>query len=339
MPAGAMWFITIIAILPLLLCGEGQQVQTPHAIVAKDGSGNYTTITDAIILAPNNSVNKYYIIIKQGTYYEYIQIDKWKTNIVLIGEGMENTIISGNKSYGGDGIKTSLTATVGVNGKGFMAQDITFRNNAGRENQQAVALRAEASQLTFYRCRFDGFQDTLYTKKGLQFYRDCEIFGTIDFICGDATVVFQNCLIEARLPLPKQYNTITAQQRKFVNDTTGIVLQNCTLKATQELEKMGNVTAYLGRPWGNFSRTVVIQSYIDHFINPKGWIEFINGSLVQPFYLEYENRGPGAITEGRVKWASVTRDPDVASNFTVRHFIGGDKWIPADVPHYLDLHE
>ncbi|XP_009772730.1 pectinesterase/pectinesterase inhibitor PPE8B-like [Nicotiana sylvestris] len=339
MTSGAMWFIAVIAILPLLLCGEGQRVQTPQAIVAKDGSGNYTTITDAIISAPNNSVNKYNIIIKHGTYYEYIQVDKWKTNIVLIGQGMDNTIISGNKSYGGDGIKTSLTATVGVNGKGFMAQDITFRNNAGRENQQAVALRAEADFLTFYRCRFDGFQDTLYTKEGRQFYRDCEIFGTIDFICGDATAVFQNSLIEARLPLPNQYNTITAQHRELFNLTTGIVLQNCTLKATQELEKMGNVTTYLGRPWGNFSRTVVMHSYIDHFINPRGWVEFITESLLQPFYLEYENRGPGAITDGRVEWASVTRDSEIASKFTVRHFIGGDKWIPADVPYYLDLHE
>ncbi|OIT20777.1 PREDICTED: probable pectinesterase 56 [Nicotiana attenuata] len=323
--SGAMWFIAVIAILSLLLCGEGQRVQTPQAIVAKDGSGNYTTITDAIISAPNNSVNKYCIKIKQRTYYEYIRVDKWKTNIVLIGEGMDYTIISGNKSYGGDGIKKSLTATVGVNGKGFMAQDITFRNDAGRENQQAVALRAEAEYLTFYRCRFDGFQDTLYTKEGRQFYRDCEIFGTIDFICGDATAIFQNCLIEARLPLPKQYNAITTQQREYWNLTTGIVLQNCKLKATQELEKMGNVTTFLGRPWGNFSRTVVMQSYIDHFINPRGWVEFITESLVQPFYLEYENRGPGANTDGRVDWASVTRDPEVALNFTVRHFIGGDK--------------
>ncbi|XP_019232645.1 PREDICTED: pectinesterase/pectinesterase inhibitor PPE8B-like [Nicotiana attenuata] len=171
---------------------------------------------------------------------------------------MDNTVISGNKSYGGDGIKTSLTATVGVNGKGFIAQDITFRNDAGRENQQAVALRAEADYLTFYSY----------------------------FICGDATAVFQNCLIVARLPLPKQYNTITAQQRELGNYSTGIVLQNCTLKATQELEKMG-------------------------------WVEFITESLVQPFYLEYGNRGPGAITEGRMKWTFVTNDPEVVSNFTV----------------------
>lgn len=205
-----------------------------------------------------------------------------------------------------------------------------------------MALRVEADLASFYRCRFDGYQDTLYTKRDKQFYRDCEIYGTIDFICGDAIALFQNCLIEARIPLARQYNTITAQKRDFKEVATGVVLQNCTIMATRDLEKMNNVTIYLGRPWGIFSRTVVMESYIDHFINPRGWIEWIesaNKSIVRrrPYYLEYKNRGPGAITQGRVTWASVTRDPNIASNFTVRHFINGDKWIPANIPHYLDF--
>nr|XP_016480354.1 PREDICTED: pectinesterase/pectinesterase inhibitor PPE8B-like [Nicotiana tabacum] len=284
------WLIVITVWLTVLTCtGESQQ---PRAIVAQDGSGDFTTITAAIFASPNHSVEPYYIKIKNGTYHEYVQIEKWKTNIFLIGEGTENTIITGNKSFGGDGIRTLYTAT-----------------------------------------------DTLYTRAGKQFYRDCEVLGTIDFICGDATAVFQNSIIEVRAPIPGQFNTITAQKREDEQgEATGIVLQNCTIKTIPELEKMGkNVTTYLGRPWGNYSRTVVMQSDIDLLINPNGWIEFTNETLIRPYYMEYMNRGEGANTIGRVKWAIVTNDPKIASNFTVRNFINGDKWIPFTIPYYLDL--
>ncbi|XP_019258317.1 PREDICTED: pectinesterase 2-like [Nicotiana attenuata] len=202
---------------------------------------------------------------------------------------MDKTIISGNKSYGG-GIPTYYSATVGVNGQGFMAQDVTFRNIAGAKMQQAVALRATADLCTFYR---------------------------------------------SRMPLPGQYITITAQQKNGEKEATGFVLQNCTLQlATPDAD---NVTMYLGRPWGDLSSTVIMQSYIDLLINPKGWIEFEGETLVRPFYMEFNNTGSGANTTERVKWAHVTSDPKVASSFTVRNFIQGDKWIPSTVPHYLDL--
>jgi len=103
-----------------------------------------------------------------------------------------------------------------------------------------------------------------------QFYRDCEIYVTIDFICGDAKALFQNCLIKAHIPLAMQYNTIIAQKRAFEKDATRIVLQNCTIKASRDLEKMDNITTYLGRPWGILSRTMIIESYIDHLISPRG---------------------------------------------------------------------
>ncbi|WMV51435.1 hypothetical protein MTR67_044820 [Solanum verrucosum] len=153
----------------------------------------------------------------------------------MIGEGMDTTIITGNRSFV-DGNKTYDTTTVGVLGDGFTAQDLTFRNNAGPIKHQAMALRVEADLVSFYKCRFDGYQDTLYVKKKRQFYRDCEIYGTIDFICGDATALFQNCVIEARTPMPRQYNTITAHKRDFEPFESGIVLQNCTIKATSNLE-------------------------------------------------------------------------------------------------------
>ncbi|PHU05106.1 hypothetical protein BC332_25928 [Capsicum chinense] len=329
-----MSFVAIALLSVFFICSQSQSTETPNAIVSQDGFGDFRTIAEAIQAAPDHSIERYYIKIKQGRYREYIQIAKNKTNKVLIGEGMDTTIIVGNRSFA-DGNKTFDTATVGIKGNGFTVQDISPLGMM--LNQESFR---EAAMALFYRCRFEGYQDTLYTKRYRQFYRDFEIYGTIDFICGNATALFQNCLIEARIPLDKQYNTSTAQKRNLKDDQTGLVLQNCSIKAIRDFEKMDNITTYLGRPWGVFSWTVVMESYINHLIDPRGWTEWIDTNkpvVRRPFYLEYKYRGPGAVTKGRVTWENVTTDQTIASNFTVRHFINGDEWISVDIPHFLDL--
>ncbi|KAG5577805.1 hypothetical protein H5410_057939 [Solanum commersonii] len=90
---------------------------------------------------------------------------------------MDTVIITGNRSFVNDN-KIYNTAIVD--------QDITFRNNVGPIKHQVVALKIEADSTSFYRCHFDGYQDTLYLKRQYQFYPDCEIYGTINFICYDA---------------------------------------------------------------------------------------------------------------------------------------------------------
>lgn len=150
--------------------------------------------------------------------------------------------------------------------------NITFRNTAGPIKQQAVAVRNGADMSAFYSCSFEGYQDTLYTHSLRQFYRDCQIYGTIDFIFGNAAVVFQNCKISSRLPLVGQFNTITAQGRSDPNQNTGISIQNCSIKAAKDLAT-ANVTVetYLGRPWKEYSTTIFMQSYIASLIDPAGW--------------------------------------------------------------------
>lgn len=108
-----------------------------------------------------------------------------------------------------------------VNGRGFLARDITFQNTAGPEKHQAVALRSDSDLSVFYRCAMRGYQDTLYTHTMRQFYRECTITGTVDFIFGDGTVVFQNCQILVKKGLPDQKNTITAQGRKEADQPSG----------------------------------------------------------------------------------------------------------------------
>ncbi|OIT08318.1 PREDICTED: pectinesterase-like isoform X2 [Nicotiana attenuata] len=334
-----MALITVMvatAFFLLLSWGEKGHAIQANVTVAKDGNGDFNTIMAAILAAPNYSTERYYIKANEGEYDEYVVIEKRKENIALIGDGIEKTIISGNKSHG-DGFKTWDTATV-LNAKGFMAQGLTIRNSAVPEKEQAVALKVNGDQCSFYQCRFEGYQDTLNTHFGHQFYRDCEIVGTIDFIFGDALAVFQNCNITVRKPLDKQYNTITAQGRTLETRPTGIVLQNCTIQAAPDLQQEERIVkTYMGRPWGNFSRTVVMQTFLGDLIDPKGWVQFDDQPLIRPFYLEFRNRGPGSTTSGRVKWAKVTDNSTIASTYTVRQFIQGQKWIPSSIPYFLGL--
>lgn len=119
------------------------------------------------------------------------------------------------------------------------------------ERHQAVAVRIEADQSAFYKCRFLGYQDTLYTSKHRQFFRECEIFGTVDFIFGDASVIFQHCMIYVRKPLDSQKNTITAQKRESPGLKTGIIIQNCTITTAPGLaQQLSKFQTFLGRPWG-----------------------------------------------------------------------------------------
>lgn len=224
-----------------------------------------------------------------------------------------------------------------VSGKRFIAVDVTFRNTAGPEKHQAVAVRNNADLSTFYRCSFEGYQDTLYVHSLRQFYRECDIYGTVDFIFGNAAVVFQSCNIYARKPLPNQKNAVTAQGRTDPNQNTGISIQNCRIEAAPDLAAdLSSTKNYLGRPWKVYSRTVYMQSYIGDLIYPSGWLEW-NGTvgLDTLFYGEFDNHGPGASTNQRVHWGGYNLlSATQAWNFTVFNFTLGNTWLPdTDIPY------
>lgn len=222
-----------------------------------------------------------------------------------------------------------LPAVVGDN---FIARDITIRNTAGPNNHQAVALRSGSDLSVFYRCSFEGYQDTLYVHSDRQFYRECDIYGTVDFIFGNAAVVLQNCNIFARKP-PNRTNTLTAQGRTDPNQNTGIIIHNCRVTAASDLKPVqSSVKTFLGRPWKEYSRTVYIKTFLDSLINPAGWMEWSgNFALNTLYYAEYMNTGPGSSTANRVKWGGyhVLNSPTQVSQFTVGNFIAGNSWLPA----------
>jgi len=228
-----------------------------------------------------------------------------------------------------------------VVGDNFIARDMTFRNTAGAKNHQAVALRSGSDFSVFYKCSFEGYQDTLYVHSQRQFYRECDIYGTVDFIFGNAAVVFQNCNIYARSP-PNKTITITAQGRTDPNQNTGISIHNCRVTAASDLKPVqGSVKTYLGRPWKQYSRTVFMKTFLDSLINPAGWSPWSgNFALDTLYYGEYMNTGPGSSTANRVNWKGyrVITSSAVASQFTVGSFISGNNWLPAtNVPFTAGL--
>ncbi|KAF8014898.1 hypothetical protein BT93_H0636 [Corymbia citriodora subsp. variegata] len=316
-----------------LLQSSDSVVISDIVVVSQDGTGNFTTINDAIAVAPNNTngANGYFLIyVTAGVYQEYVSIAKNKNYLMMIGDGINQTVITGNRSVA-NGWTTFNSATFAVVAHNFVAVNMTFQNTAGPAKGQAVAVRNGADLSVFYSCSFEAYQDTLYAYSLRQFYRECDVYGTVDFIFGNAAVVFQNCNLYPRLPLSGQSNMITAQGRTDVNQNTGTSIHNCTIRAADDLASSNtSVQTYLGRPWKQYSRTVYMQSFMDSLINPAGW-QIWNGSfaLSTLYYAEYNNTGPGSNTTNRVTWPGyhVINATD-AANFTVSSFLLGDAWLP-----------
>ncbi|KAK6121822.1 hypothetical protein DH2020_044435 [Rehmannia glutinosa] len=308
-------------------------------IVSRDGNGTYKTITQAIKKAPEHSKRRFIIYVRAGRYEEKnLKLGRKKTNIMFIGDGKGKTVISGGKSVQ-DNLTTFHTASFAATGAGFIARDITFENQ-GPSKHQAIALASAPITLMGVPLqRVIGYQDTLYTHSQRQFYRECDIYGTVDFIFGNAAVVFQNCTIHARKPMQQQKNTITAQNRKDPNQNTGISIHACRIVAEPDLEKAkAAFPTYLGRPWKMYARTVYMLSYMGDHIHPKGWLEWnATFALDTLYYGEYMNYGPGAGLGQRVKWPGyrVITSTEEASKFTVAKFIFGSSWLPSTGVAYL----
>merc|ERR1719433_88480 len=242
---------------------------------------------------------------------------------------MDKTIITGSMSDTDSYSK--LESPFVTQGKYFIAKDMGFTNTAGPNGHQTVAVRTAGEFTAFYQCKIESYQDTLFAMDGRQFFRDCTISGTIDFIFGNAAAVFQNCKIVLRKPQDGAQNVILANGRTQSQSKTGVVLQNCDIIADTDFESSCSSTAnYLGRPWKPYSQAIIMESRICGCIQPEGWMAWMNSTvgLDTLVFGEYSNTGPGAATDKRVKWPGyhVLAQADVAS-YTVDSFIDGSQWI------------
>lgn len=221
-------------------------------------------------------------------------------------------------------------------GDRFVAVGISFQNSAGPRAGQAIALHVSSDHAVIYNCSIIGYQDSLYAKVNRQFYKDCDIIGTIDFIFGAAAAVFQNCNLLFRKPEHKQYNVILANGRSHPEQNSGFSVLNCKIKETEELGgDGGSCDSYLGRPWKQYSRSVVIESEIGDVVAREGWQMWPDADYSKTLYFaEYGNVGGGASISGRVRWKGFhVIESDEAEEFTVANFISGKSWIsPTGIP-------
>ncbi|CAJ2631847.1 unnamed protein product [Trifolium pratense] len=325
----------------------------PNVVVAKDGTGQYITVKGAIESYPKGYKGRYIIYVKAGVYDEYITVPKYCTNLTIYGDGPQQTVITGQKSGYKNGIKTNYTtmytATFANTAPGFIAKAIKFENTAGPNGHQAVAFRNQGDLSAIVGCHFIGYQDTLYVQTNRQFYRNCFISGTIDFIFGTSSTLIQRSEIQVRMPNNDQFNTITADGSETSKKTnTGIVIQDCQIVAEEALVK-SQLRSYLGRPWKINSRTVFMESTIGGFISSDGWIPWKNNvtgldeNFDTCYYAEYANTGLGANISGRIKWKGYHSAISMAEakNFTAAEWLKAENmststWLhDLHVPHYL----
>ena len=303
---------------------SGSLLDSITYVVAKDGSGNFTSIQAAINAVPDYRKKRSVIYIKNGTYTEKLILPASKQLVAFVGESVEKTVIaygdwSQKKSVLGEDIGTSGSATFFVYGRDFYAENISFKNTAGPVGQ-AVAAHVSADRCMFYNCRFLGFQDTLFTyaDNSRQYYKNCYIEGTTDFIFGWSTAVFDQCEIHS---LRDSYITAasTLQSTRF-----GYLFYKCKLTA-----EPGVKLAYLGRPWRNYAKTVFRECDFGAHIRPEGWHNWKKTIAEKTsFYAEYNNTGPGADLSGRVKWSHVLSKKQ-AKEWTVENVLKGeDGWNP-----------
>ncbi|KAK1421551.1 hypothetical protein QVD17_23976 [Tagetes erecta] len=308
----------------------------PDVTVCKTGGCDYKTVQEAVNAAPDWGFNGRFVIsIKAGVYEETVRVGLEKVNVVVLGDGIGKTVITGAINVGQPGYSTYNTATFGVVGDGFMASGLTIENTAGPDAHQAVAFRSDSDRSVIENCEFLGNQDTLYAHSLRQFYKSCRIQGNVDFIFGNSASIFQDCIVLIRPrqlnPEKGENNAVTAHGRIDPAQATGFVFQNCLINGTEEYMRLYNSNPkvhknYLGRPWKEFSRTVFINCKMEALISPQGWMPWTGDfALKTLYYGEFGNSGKGSDLSGRVNWSS--RIPaDHVDVYSVGNFLQGDQW-------------
>ena len=307
-----------IFILPVLTLGQ-------QITVAKDNSGDYTTVQAAFDAIPNNNTEDITLFVKNEVYDEKIVLSSSKNNVTLNGENRDSTILTYNdysgKVVNGITVGTSTSYSVAIDASDFIAKNITFRNTS--QAAQAVALRVTGDRGTFVNCNILGYQDTYYTCGHGRIYNyNCLTEGTTDFIFGRSITVFENCDINS-----KKNSTITAANTD-VNYQFGYTFINCKLTADAGVNRVE-----LGRPWGDYARTVYINCEEGSHIDPLGWSDW-DGRSKTCFYAEYKCSGTGYKPDQRVTWSYQLTDEE-AKVYTLENIFSKNSVSPAYKDNWL----
>ncbi|WP_207534582.1 pectinesterase family protein [Desertivirga arenae] len=289
----------LIAVVLLFFASFTSEGQEKKIVVAQDGSAAFKTIAEAISSIPEGNTTPVVILVKNGIYKEKLTFPKTKSNIRLIGEDVNRTILTyddyaSKKDSAGKDIGTSRSASVFVLSNDFIAENITFENSSGPVGQ-ALAISVGGDRVFFKNCRFLGFQDTIYTSGGTthQYFYNCYIEGTVDFIFGAATAVFEKCEIFC-----KRGGYITAASTPE-GQKYGYIFRECKITGTAPENSF-----FLGRPWRPYAKVVFIKCELPALIKAEGWHNWGKESNEKTaFYAEYKNKGEGFQPDKRVRWS------------------------------------
>ncbi|GMI67030.1 A. THALIANA PECTIN METHYLESTERASE 31, pectin methylesterase 31 [Hibiscus trionum] len=307
--------------------------------VSQDGSADHKTLQEAVDAVEPKSKTRTIIRLSPGIYKQPVYVPKDRHLITLLGVRAELTIITWDntaakidhhldESLIGKG--TFACGSMIVEGDDFIAENVTFENNAPEGSHQAVAIRVTGDRCAFYSCRFLGWQDTLYLHRGKSYLRDCYIEGNVDYIFGNSTTLFEHCHLHCKSP-----GFVTAHKRGTADETTGYVFLRCVLTGNGEPGY-----AYLGRPWGPFGRVLFAYTYIDKCIKNEGWHNWEDPEKEKTacFY-EFKCFGPGAHRNERVAWSKELNDQE-AEEFLVHKFIDTDpnnSWLAQKMGHRVPV--
>lgn len=279
------------------------QPNAPDIVVSQNGKGQFSTIQEAILSVRDYKPTRTTIYVKEGVYNEKLIIPANKCDITIIGEGVDKVKIVYGDYASLNNMGTFNTWTVRVDGTGIRMENLTIENSAGRVGQ-AVALHVEGDRCEFANVRLLGNQDTLFTGgtgSSRQYYKNCYIEGTTDFIFGPATAWFENCEIYCKAD---SYITAasTPEDRPY-----GYIFNKCKIKADKGVKKM-----YLGRPWRAYAAVIFIDCEMPQCITPEGWHNWGRvENQTTSRYAEYRSTGPGANPEARVDWSRQLSDEDI----------------------------
>lgn len=297
------------------------------ATVAADGTGQFTSVRDAINAAPQATGpdSPWIIRVRAGTYRERVYVQREKRFVRLVGENPSTTTIAFGlyaSMAGADGkpIGTFHTPTVWIDADDFSVENLTIANTAGKRGQ-ALALRVDGDRVAFRNCTFLGWQDTILVNRGRQYFAGCRIAGAVDFIFGGATAFFDACEIRC---LGDGYITAAST---LATQAYGLVFSGCRILGDPPAAR-----AYLGRPWRPYASVTFVGTQMTEVIRPSGWHNWNKPESERTArFAEFASSGSGAIPAARVPWAQASGAAE-PGRFTAARVLGGpDNWDPANV--------
>jgi len=310
-----------ICFLFFSLCAFAQE-KTEYT-VDRNGTGDFRTIQEAIkAVRTGDPRGQITIRVKNGIYKEKLVLPPHVTHVRIIGEDRDKTIINYDDHANIDKMGTFKTYTFLLSGNDIILENLTIENSS-EELGQAVALHIEGDRVVLRNCCLLGHQDTLYAGRdgARQYFENCYIEGTTDFIFGPSTAWFEGCAVHC-----KKDSYITAANTPE-NIKYGYIFNNCNITMAEDVNAV-----YLGRPWRAYAMTLFMNCTLPKEIKPEGWENWRNPENEKTArYMEYNNSGEGASTKGRVKWAKILT-PTQITEFTIENVLSGcDNWNPKNI--------